>query len=235
MLIEPIEDSRAEALPRRVESASGLFAWGLPKLTGNTRLAVWGECAGLFLILPLLAIFFEARLFIPVTIGAMLSSAVILLSMTRNFHWGDLLPVDPFSEWRVVAGFAILFSTLAVAARAVLAPEATMGVDLALAPMLLAFPFLTAAPMELIHRVLFFRRFGHLFPGESSALIFGAASNALVYFMLSGAPVGAFFGAFVGVCVGWTYLRTGQFMISVIVHWLAAICVFALGPGFLIG
>lgn len=233
MLIEPIENGRAETLPRRVENAEGLFSWGLPKLGGGLRFAARFECFAFFIVLPLLAIFFEARLFIPVVIGVMLSSSVILLSMTRNFHWGDLLPVDPFSEWRVVAGFALAFAALSGLALAVSGASAP-AMSVALAPMLLAFPLLTAAPMELVHRVLFFRRFGHLFPNEGSALVFGAVSNGLVYFMLSGSVVGALFGAFTGVCVGWTYLRTGQFLISVIVHWLAAICVFALGPGILL-
>ncbi|MEL6791945.1 MAG: CPBP family glutamic-type intramembrane protease, partial [Pseudomonadota bacterium] len=72
-----------------------------------------------------------------------------------------------------------------------------------------------------------------LFPSESVALVYGAASNALLYFMLTGTNASLFFGAFIGVALGWAYLRTGQFLISVLLHWIAAICIFTIGPGLL--
>lgn len=233
MLIEPVNEVKADAI-RRVRAAPGLFAWGRPAVTGKWRIAAWAECAVIFFLMPFIAILAEVRLFVPFTILFMLSAAVTLLSMTRNFHWRDLTPVDAISEWRLVLGLFGAFAAVAVGSSMMIGHEISAAAALGLAPMLLAFPFLTALPMELVNRVLFFRRFGHLFPNEGSALIFGAASNALVYFMLAGTTSSALFGALIGVCVGWVYLRTGQFLISVLVHWLAALCIFALGPGLLL-
>lgn len=235
MLIEPIEEGKAQtALPARSEAADGLFSWGLPKLRGGGLTTFRLECAVVFFILPLVGILIGARSMIPLIIFAMMSSTIFLLSATRNFHWRDLLPVDPFSEWRLVLTATAGFAALSLILTAILAPDRNWDDALAAWPMLLAFPFLTAAPVELVHRVLFFRRFGHLFPNATTALLFGGASNALVYFMLSGTISGAIFGAMVGFVVGRVYLLTGQFALSATVHWIAAICIFLLGPGFLI-
>lgn len=235
MLIEPIEEGKARAaLPQRREASDGLFSWGLPKLKGGHLATFRIECAAIFFIVPLLAILIDARSMIPYVIFAMMSSTIFLLSATQNFHWRDLLPVDPFSEWRIVLSSAAGFATLALILSAILAPDRRWDEALAAIPMLIAFPLLTAAPVELVHRVLFFRRFGHLFPNATTALLFGGAANALVYFMLSGTASGAIFGGMVGLVVGRVYLLTGQFPLAVTVHWIAAICVFILGPGFLI-
>ncbi|MEL7464500.1 MAG: CPBP family glutamic-type intramembrane protease [Pseudomonadota bacterium] len=234
MLFEQIKDVNAADALRADETRGGLFAWGRPALTASGRAVAWFECAFLFVALPLLVIASGAALFIPFAISTMLISSVALLSMTRNFHWGDLLPVDALSEWRLVAGMTVVFASLAATASAVAGRPIDIPAAAPLAPMLIAFPLLTAAPMELVQRALFFRRFGHLFPSESVALLFGAVANAAVYFMLTGTVASLFFGAFIGVALGWAYLRTGQFAISVLLHWIAAICVFTIGPGLLL-
>lgn len=233
MLFEPTEEAKPIDALRAGEARRGLFAWGLPTLSPGGRMVAWIECAFLFFALPLLVAASGTALFIPFAISTMLVSCVALLSMTRNFHWGDLLPVDPFSEWRLVLGMTALFAALSSAASYMAGRPIDVAAAAPLAPMLIAFPFLTAAPMELVQRALFFRRFGHLFPSEGVALVYGAIANALVYFMLTGTTASLFFGAFIGVALGWAYLRTGQFLISVLLHWIAAICVFTIGPGLL--
>ncbi|MEO1611480.1 MAG: CPBP family glutamic-type intramembrane protease [Pseudomonadota bacterium] len=233
MLFDPTDETTAAGKLRAQEVRGGLFAWGLPALTGGGRLIVWLECVILFFALPLAVAVSGAALFIPFAISTMLCSCVALLSMTRNFHWGDLRPVDPLSEWRLVAGMSVGFAGLSAVASLIAERPIDVAAAAPLAPMLIAFPLLTAAPMELVQRALFFRRFGRLFPSESVALVYGAASNALLYFMLTGTNASLFFGAFIGVALGWAYLRTGQFLISVLLHWIAAICIFTIGPGLL--
>lgn len=99
--------------------------------------------------------------------------------------------------------------------------------------MLIAFPIVTALPMELAYRALFFRRYGHLIKGEVTAIILSAAATSLGYAVLSGSLGGVVFGLSIGALLGWIYLRTGNFAVSVTIHWLAAIALYLIGPGIL--
>ena len=189
------------------------------------------EFALLFFGLPLTAIVVDLRAYTPLVVLTMLGSTIALLSATRNFHWRDLLPVDAVSEWRIVAGSAALFAALAALLSFMIAPSQFLHTPAGFAPMLIAFPATTAIPVELVQRALLFRRFGHLFPNETAALLTGALSNALVYQMLTGGPAGAAFGFVVGLLLGRIYFRTGQFALCVRVQWFAAVAIFVLGPG----
>lgn len=232
MLIEPIDEHAATAaLPRRVEEARGLFAWGRAKL-GSFRLCLaWAEFLFVFGMLPTIAIAANALSAIPIVFMAMLSSTVVFLSMTRSFHWRDLLPVDPTSEWRLFLKISGGFAATAAIGSLAFAPDRFMSAEAGVVPMLIAFPILTALPIELVYRALFLRRYGHLFRSPALALAVGAAANALAYYVISGTVTGALFGAIIGGAIGWFYLKTGQFMLGVLLHWVAALCIWIIGPG----
>ena len=235
VLIEPIETDKARvSLPRREETASGLFAWGLPRGGDHVVNRMRLEFAFIFIALPFAGVIVDARSFIPIAIALMMSSTVALLSMTRNFHWSDLLPADPLSEWRIIVGFGLFFAAGAAILATIFAPASLLSMDFGVAPMLIAFPLVTAAPVELVHRVLLLRRFGRLFPTEWTAIVVGAGCNGLLYLMLSGSMAGATFGAAIAVANGWVYLRTGQFLLTVLIHWIAAVSIFYIGPGLLL-
>jgi membrane protease YdiL (CAAX protease family) len=102
-----------------------------------------------------------------------------------------------------------------------------------IAVMLIGFPILTALPMELVYRALFFRRYGHLIQGETAAIILGAAATSLGYAVLSGNIGGVIFGFALGGVLGWAYLKTGNFAVSVVLHWAAAAALYLIGPGIL--
>ena len=232
MLIEPVDDRTARAvLPQRSDASRGLFAWGRDQLKSARLVIAWLEFAFVFLFLPGAAVFAGMSSATPIVIMIMLSSTVAFLSMTRSFHWRDLLPVDPLSEWRLVVAFSLAFAAIAAGATLAFQPERFLAPDAGVAPMLIAFPFLTALPIELVYRALFLRRFGHLFMSEWGAVLVGACANGLAYFILSPSISGAVFGFVLGVSLGWFYLRTGQFALCVLLHWIAAISVWVIGPG----
>lgn len=208
-----------------------MFAWGLPKFNRRRRAMGWVECITLFLVLPLIGIFGDAINVLPLTIMAILSSSILLLSMTRSFHWADLAPVDPFSEWRLVAAVSAFFICSSYAISAIFFPNLLFNSFNGAELMLIAYPILTALPVELVYRALFFRRFGYLFRSEGLAILVGAGTNALLYVMLTHSPFGAVFGFVTGLVLGWAYLRTGQFVLSVMMHWIAALAVWLIGPG----
>lgn len=231
MLIEPIDETTAAPLPRRTGPARGVFAWGRSQLSSLRLCLAWLEFGFVFAVLPAVAIAANAISAIPIVFMIMVSCAVAFLSMTRSFHWRDLTPVDPLSEWRLVVLLSAGFAALSAAVTLAFFPDRFLAADLGVLPMLVAFPVLTALPLELVYRALLMRRYGHLFREEWGALLVGAAANALAYYVITHTVGGALFGAFIGVAIGWFYLRTGQFALGVLLHWIAAICVWVIGPG----
>ena len=234
MYITPIDGALMEnALPERAERSHGLFAWGMPRLRARRYVLALVETGFVFLGLPLLAMNSAGGLTIPLIMMLMLSSTAILLSATKSFHWSDLLPVDFWSEWRLIAGVSAAFALIAFVVTSVYWPARLFSAPPEIAIMLIAFPVLTALPMELVYRALFFRRYGHLIRGETTAIILGAAATSLGYAVLSGSVGGVIFGFALGGVLGWSYLRTGNFLVSIILHWAAAASLYLIGPGIL--
>ncbi|MEM7269306.1 MAG: CPBP family intramembrane glutamic endopeptidase [Pseudomonadota bacterium] len=205
----------------------------MPRLRADRFLLALIEVFVVFIGLPLLALSYDAVVTLPVVMGAMLTSTIVLLSATRQFHWADLLPVDFWSERRLAASFLLAFVFTAGSLSLFYWPERIGDVSADTVIMLLAFPLVTALPMELVYRALFFRRYGHLIASEPLAIFLGALATALGYAVLSGSPAGVAFGFGVGLALGWTYLNTGNFVLCVLIHWFAAVSIFLVGPGVL--
>lgn len=234
MYIAPIEGARVEdALPERAERSDGLFAWGMPRLRARRYLLALFETGSVFVGLPLLAMNSVGGLTIPLIMMVMMTSTIVLLSATKSFHWSDLLPVDFWSEWRLMTGCSAAFALIAFTVTSIYWPSRLFSAPPEIAVMLVVFPILTAIPMELVYRALFFRRYGHLIRGEALAIGLGSIATALGYAVLSGSMGGIVFGFALGGVLGWAYLRTGNFAVSVILHWAAVAALFLIGPGIL--
>ena len=232
--VAPIDGATVEdALPERTERSSGLFAWGMPRLRTRRFVLALLEAGFVFVGLPLLAINSAGGLTIPLIMMMMLSSTAILLSATKSFHWSDLLPVEFWSEWRLMVGCSAAFALIAFTVTSLYWPSQLFSAPPEIAVMLIGFPILTALPMELVYRALFFRRYGHLIQGETAAIILGAAATSLGYAVLSGNIGGVIFGIALGGVLGWAYLKTGNFAVSVVLHWAAAAALYLIGPGIL--
>ena len=234
MYITPIDGALIEdALPEKAERSHGLFAWGMPRLRARRYALALLETGFVFVGLPILAMNSAGGLTIPLIMMVRLSSTAILLSATKSFHWSDLLPVDFWSEWRLLAGCSAPFAAIAFTVTSIYWPSRLFSAPPEIAIMLVAFPVLTALPMELVYRALFFRRYGHLIRGEATAVILGAAATSLGYAVLSGSVGGVFFGFALGGVLGWAYLRTGNFLVSILLHWAAVASLYLIGPGIL--
>lgn len=232
MLSKTIDTPReAIALPSSSDGVCGLFAWGLPPMRRARRALVWAEFTTIFLALPVFGLFSGLSQAKPLAIWLIMSMCVALLSMTRSFHWADLLPVDLASEWRLGLGCAALFAAASFIVSALFFPDRLFMADGDVYLMLIAYPLLTALPIELVFRALFFRRFGPLFSSETGAIVTGALGSGLMFLMLTGSFAVCAFGVITGLVLGWAYLRSGQFVLSVLIHWAAALSVWLIGPG----
>lgn len=220
-------------MPQKAERSKGLFAWGMPRLRPGRFLFALLETSIVFVGLPLLALSSIDGLSLPLIMCAMLSSTAILLSATKSFHWSDLLPVDFWSEWRLMLSCAAGFALTALILTSLYWPARLFSAPPETALMLIAFPLVTALPMELVYRALFFRRYGRLIQGEWMANFLGAAATALGYAVLSHSAAGVAFGFGLGLVLGWAYLRTGNFLLCIVLHWMAAAALYLIGPGLL--
>ena len=123
MYVAPIDGAIVEdPLPERAERSSGLFAWGMPRLRNRRFVLALFESGFVFVGLPLLAINSAGGLTIPLIMMMMLSSTAILLSATKSFHWSDLLPVEFWSEWRLMVGCSAAFALCSAAIVTACAP-----------------------------------------------------------------------------------------------------------------
>ena len=197
---------------------------------GRTR-TLLAEGATVFVFLPCLVFVLAGAAAAPFLLSAMLWTSVILLSMSRNFLWADLLPRDALSEWPLFAGLTASFVAAALALGFAFAPGSLFSPEPEMAMRLFLYPVLVALPLELFCRALFFRRYGRLFASERGAILVSAAIGAVVWSAMGCGCGFAAFGAATGAALSWAYLRTGQFALSVALNWAAALAFFLIAPG----
>lgn len=191
------------------------------------------ECVAFFLAAPLaLALALPPTALFPALFG-MTALGLVLLARTPGFEWRDLATGWGRIDWRRVAVAAALtaFATgflvwLLVPGQALILPRTMPTLWLTI---LALYPLLSALPQEIIFRPLFFRRYGHLFPGETVAILVNAAAFALAHLMFWNwiALTLTFAGGLI-FAVG--YLRAG-FATAVALHAVCGLVLFTSGLG----
>ena len=202
--------------------------------SGALRLRLWGEMA-VFLVggpIAMTALHGRAQLFAGLI--AATSTAALLLHLTPGFRWRSLLKGPVLSEWRWFLGYVALVSTCLVILVLLFAPERFLAFpryrfDLWLTVMM-AYPFLSALPQELIYRALFFERYGALFPSPRVAILVNAALFGLAH-LFYGTHVAVLLAAAGGVAMAAGYLRHRSFLFAVLLHATAGQILFTVGLG----
>jgi membrane protease YdiL (CAAX protease family) len=198
---------------------------------GEPWLAV--EFATLYLGAPLLlALAAPADWLWPVLFG-LTAVALLLLALTPGFAWGELARGWTVIDWRTVA--AVAAATAAASAllvwwlvpgQALWLPRRATGLWLAI---LALYPLLSALPQELIFRVLFFRRYGALFPSRGAAVFASAATFALAHlFFWNWVALALTLAG--GVIFALGYLGRG-FALALVLHAVCGWIVFTSGLG----
>ncbi|MGR3716474.1 MAG: CPBP family intramembrane glutamic endopeptidase [Thermohalobaculum sp.] len=198
------------------------------------RSRLWAEFVVLFAGVPVaMAVFFGQYPLFPVILSLAIV-ALALLAVTPGFSPRELLRGPVASQWKLIAAFALAGAALSFGLVLALVPERLLelprhrpGLWLLI---LLAYPLLSAAPQELIYRVLFFRRYGALFPSDKLALAANTVAFAFAHlFYMNALTIGL--TALAGLIFGWVYLRFGSVLLSTVLHGLAGQLVFTSGLG----
>jgi membrane protease YdiL (CAAX protease family) len=198
------------------------------------RARLWAEFVMLFAGVPVaMAVFFGQYPLFPVILSLAIV-ALVLLALTPDFSPRELLRGPVAGQWKLIAAFALAGAALSFGLTLALVPERFLelprhrpGLWLLI---LLAYPLLSALPQELIYRVLFFRRYGTLFPSDKLAL----AANTIAFgfahlFFMNPLTIGL--AALAGLIFGLVYLRFGSVLLSTVLHGLAGQLVFTSGLG----
>ena len=211
-------------------------------MPGQTETSGTGSCAGgrrlefalFYLGLPILLAFaLPPSAMFPLLFAATFVG-IVLLGLTPGFSWRELLRGWRQSDWGVVA--AVTAVTAAVSGLLVwwLVPHMALSLprrapELWLMIMAL-YPLLSALPQELVFRPLFFRRYGHLFPGGRIALVANAALFGLAHLMFWNWPA-VLLSTAGGLIFAHAYERRGSFPLAVVLHAICGAIIFTSGLG----
>ena len=198
------------------------------------RARLWTEFLVLFAGVPVaMAVFFGQYPLFPVILSLAVL-ALVLLALTPGFSPRELLRGPVAGQWKLIAAFALAGAALSFGLVLALVPERLLEFprqrfELWLL-ILMLYPLFSALPQELIYRVLFFRRYGALFPNDKLALAANSAAFGLAHlFYLNPLTIGL--AALAGLIFGAVYLRFGSVLLTSVLHGLAGQLVFTSGLG----
>lgn len=198
------------------------------------RLRLWVEFCVIFLALPLVMALHLSPRIMWSALAAMFVASVVLLSISDGFRWRDLVTRPAVADWWALAAFVAASAAVAVGLVVWMRPHALFSLpryntDLWLTIML-AYPFLSALPQEVVFRGLFFGRYGALFPDGRVAILANAAVFSLAHLFYWNWPAVVLTAAG-GVVFAWAYRERGSFLFAWILHALAGQIVFTSGLG----
>ncbi len=160
---------------------------------------------------------------------------VVLLSVTPGFRWRDLVSRQALRiDWPVVAIFVVIAVAVCVALTVWLVPERLFGFPQGRTKMwlvvMVAYPLVSAVPQELVFRVLYFERYGALFPSTTVAIAANAGIFGLAHLFYWNWPAVVLTTA-AGALFAWAYASRRSFGQACLLHALGGQIVFTVGMG----
>jgi len=200
-----------------------------------TRSRLWIEFAVLFVIVPVAHVGFFDTFGPFVPLAAVFIISAILLALTPGFRWREI--IDCRGLHRHLPMIAVLIA---------LCTAVTFGLTLLMIPerflsfprfsfdryliVISLYPFLSVLGQEVAYRLLFYRRYGELFPNRTAGILVSAFIFALAHaFYMNWVAVILSFAS--GIFFAWAYERTRSFMLVWILHSLAGQVLFTSGLG----
>lgn len=203
-------------------------------LTRPARLRLGLEFALLYLALPVAFALFAPPDAIWLAMAMITVVAALLLQATPGFRWRSLWSGITRRDIRIILGFAILVTGVAVALVAFTSPAALFwlprnqpGLWLTI---LLLYPLISVLPQELAYRALFFARYDSLFPTPAIGIAVNGACFALAHLFLWNTPA-IVLSAFGGMAFAWACRLRRSFPLAWALHAVAGGILFSAGAG----
>lgn len=203
--------------------------------SGAARVRLWAEFTVLFVAVPVAHVVYFDRLgpFLP--LAAVFGAAAVLLCITPGFRWREIWDCRGLRrELPLIAGLSAACVAVTFALTLIMIPERFLSFPRSapgrFALVIALYPFLSVLGQEIAYRLLFYRRYGALFPNRVIGIIVSAAvfAAAHAFFLNWVAVVLSFAG---GLFFAWAYLRSASFPLVWILHSLAGQILFTSGLG----
>ncbi len=200
----------------------------------GVTLWLWAEFLLLFAVLPLVMAFAMTPDIMWTALAGVTIVSLVLLLFTPGFRWRALIRGRLIADWRMTVLFVLVTGIIAVGLVQWLVPGRFLSLpryatELWLKIMVL-YPFLSALPQELVYRVLFFERYGHLFPSTRVAIAVNAACFGLAHLFFMNWPA-LILTTIGGLIFAWAYAEKRSFGFACLLHALGGQIIFTSGLG----
>ena len=195
----------------------------------------WTEFAALYVAAPVIQLVFYKDLGLFGPAFALFALAILLLWLTPGFSWMELVRVRGLAHWGwLIAGFTALAAAVIFALVFAVVPGDLFAFPIRTparwALIMVAYPVASVLGQELLYRVLFFHRYGALFPRSGVAIAVNGVAFALAHaFYQNWVALSLTFAG--GLIFAWSYHRSGSFALVVILHVIAGWLLFTSGLG----
>ena len=195
---------------------------------------LWAEFLLIFTALPLVMAFAMTPDIMWTALAGVTIASLVLLLFRPGFRWRQLLRGRLIADWRITILFVLITGIIAVGLVQWLVPGRFLSLprystDLWLRIMVL-YPFFSALPQELVYRVLFFERYGHLFPSMRIAIAVNAVCFGLAHLFFMNWPA-LIMTTIGGVVFAWAYAEKRSFGFACLLHALGGQIIFTSGLG----
>lgn len=199
------------------------------------NLRLWAELVVLFVAAPVIMAAGLPGSFMWPALATIAVVGIVLLSITPGFRWRDLVSRQALRiDWVVVAVYVVVAVAVCYALTVWLVPERLFGFPQGKTKMwlvvMVAYPLVSAIPQELVFRVLFFERYGHLFPNIGVAIAVNAGLFGLAHLFYWNWPAVVLTTA-AGAVFAWAYASRQSFGMACLLHALGGQIVFTVGMG----
>lgn len=195
---------------------------------------LWAEFLLIFVALPLVMAFVVTPQIMWSALTGVTVGSVLLLLFTPGFRWRSLFQGRLIADWRFTLLFVVGTSAIAFALVFWLVPWRLLSLPLHATELwirvMVLYPFLSALPQEIIYRVLFFERYGHLFPSVRLAILVNALCFGLAHLFLMNWPA-LILTIVGGLIFGWAYAEKRSFGFAWLLHALGGQIIFTSGLG----
>jgi len=195
---------------------------------------LWGELFILFIALPVVA---ATSVSPKVAINAFIVMTIIgvgLLLVTDGFRWRSLLEGGVAADWPFVLVFSLGTALISAAMVLWLVPHRFLAFPQEMpglwVKVMFLYPLLSVLAQELFFRVLFFERYGQLFPGAPLAIAANGVCFGLAHAFLANWPA-VVLTTVGGVVFAWAYVERRSFALACVLHAVAGQIIFTVGLG----
>lgn len=195
---------------------------------------LWAEFLVIFAALPLVMAFAMTPDIMWTALSGVTIASLVLLLFTPGFRWRSLIRGRLIADWRITLLFVLITAIIAVALVHWLVPGRFLSLpryatELWLTIMAL-YPFLSALPQEIVYRVLFFERYGHLFPNTQVAIAVNALCFGLAHLFFMNWPA-LILTTIGGLIFAWAYAEKRSFGFACLLHAIGGQIIFTSGLG----